>query len=245
MPDRSVRAERKCSLAVTAGNEKLPPGNTLVDDVYRQLKKDIIEEYLPAGKKINLNDLCARYGTSPTPIKQALNRLIAEGMVESIPRKGCRVRPFNWTWVDELFEIRLMMELYFAPQTADAVKTSPVLQSRFERNLEENLEVVWRYSSAEDYFRTYELDGQFHELLILASGNQTALRVYKGLNTHSFANYLYGRQPHSQTVNGILEHQAMYRSMREGDVEQLREQIKTHIENARNKIRLALKLAEI
>lgn len=98
-------------------NARLASTNTLVDEAYQSLKKDIIEEYLPAGEKINLNTLCTRYGTSPTPIKQALNRLIAEGLIESIPRKGCRVRPFNWAWVDERFEIRMMMELYFAPQT--------------------------------------------------------------------------------------------------------------------------------
>ncbi len=225
-------------------NVKLVSDNTLVDQVYHNIKKDVIEEYLPAGEKINLTDLCTRYGVSPTPIKQALNRLIAEGMVESIPRKGCRVRPFDWIWVNETFEVRLMMELYFAPQSAEGVQTSPALRARFEQNLEENLKMAWSYNTPEEYFRTYELDRQFHELLILASGNQTALRTYRGLNSHVFATYLFGRQPRSQTVNGILEHRAMYESMCAGDVEQLKSQVRVHVENAREKIRLALKLAE-
>lgn len=118
-------------------NARLASTNTLVDEAYQSLKKDIIEEYLPAGEKINLNTLCTRYGTSPTPIKQALNRLIAEGLIESIPRKGCRVRPFNWAWVDERFEIRMMMELYFAPQTTAAVKPArcfrPVLSKTWRK----------------------------------------------------------------------------------------------------------------
>lgn len=225
-------------------NIKLVSANTMVDEVYSYIKKDIIEEYLPAGKKIDMNNLCSRYGVSPTPIKQALNRLIAEGMVESIPRKGCRVSPFNWNRVDETFEIRLMMELYFAPQAIEAVKTSPALRERFERNLQENLKLAWKYDTPEEYFQTYELDRQFHELLILASGNQTALRTYRGLNAFAYSAYLFGRQPQSQTVNGILEHQVIYESICAGDVEQLRTQIQTHVENARNKIRLALKLVE-
>lgn len=225
-------------------NIKLVSANTLVDEVYGHIKKDIIEEYLPAGEKIDMNNLCSRYGVSPTPIKQALNRLIAEGMVESIPRKGCRVSPFNWTRVDETFEIRLMMELYFASQATEAVKTSPVLQERFERNLEENLKLAWNYATPEEYFRTYELDRQFHELLILASGNQTALRTYRGLNAFVYSTYLFGRQPRSQTVNGILEHQMIYESICTGNMEQLEAQIRAHVENARNKIRLALKLVE-
>ena len=66
----------------------LVSSNTLVDVAYHNIRKDIIEEYLPAGQKINLSDLCTRYGVSPTPIKQALNRLMAEGLVENIPARA-------------------------------------------------------------------------------------------------------------------------------------------------------------
>ena len=55
----------------------LVSSNTLVDVAYHNIRKDIIEEYLPAGQKINLSDLCTRYGVSPTPINQALNPLMA------------------------------------------------------------------------------------------------------------------------------------------------------------------------
>ena len=41
-----------------------------MDVAYHNIRKDIIEEYLPAGQKINLSDLCTRYGVSPTPIKR-------------------------------------------------------------------------------------------------------------------------------------------------------------------------------
>ena len=119
-----------------------------------------------------------------------------------------------------------------------------MLQERFEQNLEQNLKLAWSYDSPEEYFQTYDLDRQFHELLILASGNQTTLRIYRGLNSFVYSTYLFGRQPRSQTVSGILEHQAMYGSIRTGELEQLKTQIRAHVENARGKIRLALKVAE-
>lgn len=225
-------------------NTQIDASNTLVDISYHNIRKDITEEYLPAGKKISLNDLCERYGVSTTPIKQALNRLITEGLVESIPRKGWRVKPFSWSDIDELFELRLMMELNFAAQATAAVKTSSPLQDRFEQNLLENLALVHSYNTAEEFFRTYELDQQFHELFILSSGNSAALRIYKGLHSHSYAAYLFGKQPRPQTVNGILEHQAIYNAMQEGDVEAVRGLLESHIENARKKIQLFLKLQQ-
>lgn len=225
-----------------SGENRTILADTLVDAAYLSLRKDITEEYLPAGAKINLSDLCARYGVSPTPIKQAMNRLMAEGLVESIPRKGYRVRNFSWNEVDELFEMRMMMEIHFAPQAVAAVTTSPILQAKFEENLQKNMSLVQNFSSADEYFQTYEMDRQFHELFILASGNRIALRVYNGLNTHAYATYLFHKQPRPQTINGILEHQTIYNSMLAGDVDQVCSQIKAHIENARNKIQLSLKL---
>lgn len=227
-----------------SGDTQILSNNTLVDISYQNIRKDITEEYLPAGKKISLCDLCTRYGVSTTPIKQALNRLITEGLVESIPRKGWRVKPFSWNDVDELFELRLMMELNFAAQATIAVKTGSMLQTKFEQNLQENLALVQNYNTAEEFFRTYELDQQFHELFILSSGNSTALRIYKSLNSHSYAAYLFGKQPRPQTINGILEHQAIYKSMQEGNLEMVRSLLESHIENARKKIRLFLKLQQ-
>ncbi len=56
--------------------------------------------------------------------------------MENIPRKGCRVRPFNWSELDEIFELRLMMKVNFAPQATVSVQSTPQLQSRFEDNLQ-------------------------------------------------------------------------------------------------------------
>ena len=222
----------------------VPTPDTLVDIAYQNLRKDITVEYLPAGKKINLSHLCTRYGISPTPLKQALNRLIAEGLVENIPRKGCRVRKFSWTDASELFEMRLMMETHFAPQVTNAVRINSKLQSMFEANLKENLELAQNFQTAEEYFRTYALDQKFHELFILSSGNRTALRVYSGLYSHSYAAYLYGKQPRAQTISGILEHQEIYRTMLDGDAQKVRVLLQSHIENARKKILLFLKLQQ-
>ena len=216
--------------------------NTLVDFAYESIRKDITEEYLRASEKINLNQLCERYGISPTPIKQALNRLIVEGLVESIPRKGYRVRRINWREIDELFELRLMMELFFAPQVTQAVASNIIIQEKFEKNLEENTKLVQTYSTPQEYFKTYEMDQQFHELYILSSGNQAAIRTYKNLNTHTYAAYLFGKQPKSKTIEGIQEHQQIYDALRSGDVEEVRRRVALHNENARAKIQLTLKL---
>ena len=207
--------------------------STLVDYAYQNIRQEIITEALPADAKINLNDLCSRYQISPTPIKQALNRLIAEGLVDNIPRRGFRVHTVSWKEVDEMLEMRIMYELYFAEQATNAVRSDPSLQSKFEENLDVNMRLIEECSSTEEYFQVYEQDRQFHKLLIYAGGNSVAVRTYESLNTHAYAIYIYGRQPREETINGILEHRAIFEAMRDGDSERVHEHIKRHIENAR------------
>lgn len=219
--------------------------DTLVDFAYHEIRKDITEEFLKPGSKVKIKMLCERYNISQTPIKQALNRLMMQGLVENIPRRGYRVRRVTWNEIDEVLELRLMMELYLADKIIASINSNIVLQSKFESNLKENLELAENFKTADDYFRAYAMDQQFHELYIMSSGNHMALRTYKGLNTHAYATYLFGKQPQEKTVDGILEHQRIYESLREGNAAEAKKQLTIHTENAREIIHLSLKLGKL
>lgn len=218
---------------------------TLVDTAYRSIRKDIIEEVLPAGVKINFTQLSERYGVSPTPIKQAVNRLMAEGLIETVPHKGSIVRKMSLEEINEVFEIRLMMEIHFAPAVIQAVQQNLTIQQLFEKNIQKNTEMALTFSTVEEYFKTYEIDKQFHELFIFSSGNKSALRIYKSLNTHAYAASLYRKQPKDKTIEGIQEHKQIYEAMRADDQATVLRLIRLHHENARDKIQLALKLHAI
>jgi DNA-binding GntR family transcriptional regulator len=222
--------------------QKSSGGKTLVDFAYTHIRKDITAEMFKPGVKIRINELCERYKISQTPIKQALNRLIMAGLVENVPQRGYRIRRITGTEIDEIFEIRLMMELTFIPKVIRAVNSNSLLQEKFETNLRDNLALARDYSTTEDFLQTYALDQEFHELYVLAGGNHTALRMHKTLNTHAYAYYLYGKQPKEKTITGILEHRNIYESLKEGNEAIVREQLIIHSQNAREIISLSLKL---
>jgi DNA-binding GntR family transcriptional regulator len=218
---------------------------TLVDFAYNEIRKDITSDFLKQNSKVIIKSLCGRYGISPTPIKQALNRLIMQGLVENVPRKGYRIRRVTWNSIDEIFDLRLMMTVFFIPKVIISVNSNSELQKRFESNIEKNLELAKTYATAKEFLAVYELDQQFHELYIISSGNHTALRAYRGLNTHNYALSLYNRQPQEKTVEGILEHRRIYDALRQGDAGEVEKQLAVHDRNAREKIYLTLKLANL
>jgi DNA-binding GntR family transcriptional regulator len=167
------------------------------------------------------------------------------GLVENIPQRGYRIRHITWAEIDEIFELRLMMEIAFAPKVIPSVNGNSILQKKFETNLKDNLNLARNFTTTADFLETYSLDQQFHELFIMAGGNHTAFRMYRLLNTHAYSTYLYGEQPQEKTVSGILEHQCIYDEIRAGDMSELQKQLNIHTKNAREIIYFSLKLAHL
>ena len=75
---------------------------------------------LAPGDRLFLEGLAARYGVSMTPIRQALRRLEAEGLVVSVPRRGARVAPLTVAELEEIQLVRLGLEPFLARHGAEA-----------------------------------------------------------------------------------------------------------------------------
>ncbi|MCX7779802.1 MAG: GntR family transcriptional regulator [Negativicutes bacterium] len=209
---------------------------TLVDVAYKALKKDITERVLLPGQKIIIRELHERYGISETPIKQALNRMITEGLVESIPRKGIKVREVRWEEIEEIFDIRLMIETYYLKQIMQTFRQDPEVKAKFSNNLCEHMRIIENAADLNDYFQNYYLDQEFHQLFVKCSGNKRIMRIYSSLGTHDYAHYIYGRQGRDETIAGVKEHEAIFQALAAQDEKELRCCIETHIINAKKKI---------
>ena len=219
-----------------------PSSGNLIGYACENIKKDIIEGCLKPGGRIVVRELCERYNISGTPVKQALNRLVSEGLVESIPRRGMRVKAVTWSEICDILEMRRMMELYFADVVMRSLK-DPELHAPFEENLAEHLELARSSAGAVQYQRVYQLDQAFHRLYLQCAHNRKALQVFDTLNSHAYSTYLYGRQPRAKVVAGVTEHRVLWDALLEGDGQRARTAIARHFDNAKDIIFLTLKAA--
>ena len=78
---------------------------TLVDIICRNIRRDIIVGELIPGEKLMAKDLAEKYGTSETPVKLALNRMISEEVVENYPRQGMVIKPMTLSDAEEIFDL--------------------------------------------------------------------------------------------------------------------------------------------
>lgn len=214
---------------------------TLVEVAYKAIKQDIAERVFLPGQKLIARELHERYGISDTPIKLALSRLITEGLIENTPRRGINVKNIDGEDIEELLDIRKMVETYYATSILENFKRDVHVQQELLKNITEHKRIVEHGAGITDYFRVYSLDYEFHKMLIGCAGNKRIASVYDHLGTHVYAYHIYSRQSKEATVDGVREHENIYEALVAQDESRLRKCIELHLENAKVKIKGVLK----
>ncbi len=80
------------------------------DDVYGQIRAEILACVLKPGSLVQENDLALRYAVSKSPVRDALLRLQEQGLIEVLPRKGYRIKPISVADAAEMYEMRAILE---------------------------------------------------------------------------------------------------------------------------------------
>lgn len=83
---------------------------TLVDVVETRLRSDIINGTLPAGHRLRVDALRLRYETGATPVREALSRLLTEGLVDLSNNRGFRVPPLRYDDLLDISRVRALVE---------------------------------------------------------------------------------------------------------------------------------------
>lgn len=93
----------------------------LGDRAYEALRTDIVNLVLQPGTHLSEATLSASLGVSRTPVREALHRLVGDGLVESEPGRGYIVSPVAWQDVQEVFDMRRMAEGYASRMAAQRI----------------------------------------------------------------------------------------------------------------------------
>src|ERR671932_262027 len=138
---------------------------SLARRAYEALKQDILTCELAPGTQIFEGELAARYGTSKTPVREALSWLGQEGLVQVLPRRGYLVAPVTLRDVQEVFQLRLLLETAAAELAAEHVSEEGL------RQLKALVGVRYTYRDRASYARFLRANREFHVAVAEASGN--------------------------------------------------------------------------
>src|ERR1041385_1308877 len=87
-------------------NSHSPAGHRLSDLAHAKLRYAIVEGQLQPGTRLVERELCATFSMGRTPIREALARLAAEGLIESVPNAGFSVKYHTLEDIEEAYQIR-------------------------------------------------------------------------------------------------------------------------------------------
>ncbi|RMN96367.1 Transcriptional regulator GntR [Pseudomonas coronafaciens pv. coronafaciens] len=152
-----------------------PPNttNALAEDVYRRLKQEIFDFYLLPYDRFTETQLADRYQVSRTPVRDALYRLQREGYLDVEFRRGWSVRPLDFNQIDQLYDLRIVLECAAIERICASADVHPELTTLREHWL------IDRDSWQTDMQVVADLDEQFHTQLVAASGNLEMARIHQ------------------------------------------------------------------
>jgi len=196
------------------------------EDAYVRLKQCIMSGELLPGTQLSLLELAARYGMSRTPVRDALNALAQEGLVEVIPRRGYFVSGVTVRDVEDAFQLRLILESATAELAAPRISETEIERlSRLSR----------RYIAGdiESYRMFLDENREFHLSIARATGNRLLAEAVERVLDH-VQRFLVLRLDLSTDADEMLaEHRLLLHAFRARDVERAREAMRLAIEHAR------------
>lgn len=148
---------------------------TLADRAYEAIHEGIVTGVLAPGERLVLEDLAGKLDQSLTPIREALQRLEAVGLVENVPHRGARVTELSMTDLRELWEARLALEPLAIIGAARAF--SPHASDRARESLDRLRAAELR----EDFAAAWHAHTDFHFSLYEPSGSKWLLRLIRPL----------------------------------------------------------------
>ncbi len=161
-------------------------GFSLHDQVAERIRALIFDGQFEPGTFIDENALTEQWHISRTPLREALKVLAAEGLVELVPRRGCRVIEITETDADELFPIMALLEGRCA---LEATRQMSDADLRALQHLHDELE---RSAAAQDIDGYYQANHVFHSFVQRVANNRWLDRVTADLR--KFVRMLRGRQ---------------------------------------------------
>jgi DNA-binding GntR family transcriptional regulator len=206
----------------------------LTERTYQVLKSRILTRQLMPGARISVEEVAHALGVSRTPVGDALKRLAVEGLVEIQPRRGTFVTEVTARDVAELFDIRLVIELFAAKQLLADGGTPAFL-----RDVADPLATMRKAGTQDDYddYEAFiDADRNLHLELVRHSGNQRLMQIYSDLHVHmrvARTHYLDGVENACQAQK---EHEAILGALQRSDAAALEQALTEHIINVKTRM---------
>lgn len=206
--------------------KKIEQTETLADQAFNIIKQAIVHGELKQNETLPEEKLAKNLGISRTPLRDALNRLVAEGLITQHPGRPATVASFTKEKSLEYLELRSLLEVYNIEKTLDKFDDSFILA--LKENIEEQLDAIER----DNYHDFIELDREFHLLLASLNKNNELKTIIHRMNTGiNRAFLILSSTLSSSAKDAYQEHKEIVEALENQDIFLARNKMIVHLNN--------------
>ncbi|NLN48027.1 MAG: GntR family transcriptional regulator [Clostridiales bacterium] len=166
-----------------------------IGKVYDVLKDRILNCIYKPGELIFEKNIVNELGVSRTPVREALNILSGEGLVNIIPKKGVQITSLSVRKTKEIYEVRKILESYSISEALKHIKQSDLdYLSRLDQTLSDSV-------GSSDVNNIFKYGMDIHLYIANLSGNETLLKLLTLLRQESYRVYVYYLRQYMDSVS--------------------------------------------
>lgn len=230
-PARATAATPTRAAQESSGGVALRRPVRLGEEVYNAVYSQLMSHKIPPGGRISVDNLVRELGVSQTPIREALSRLEAQGLVVKTHLIGYSAADqLSNSRLDQLYELRLLLEPHVAGKAAQQMSDEAL--AALEQTAKQ-MEALDALDARIAYGKFAQLDSEFHDQIAAGSGNELAREALANLHTHV---HLFRLFHHAQaTREANEEHAQILDALRRRDPIAAQEAMRSHVERSRGR----------
>ncbi|WP_052745639.1 GntR family transcriptional regulator [Allosalinactinospora lopnorensis] len=198
----------------------------LSERVYESIRTAIVRCELSPGESVRDRDLAEQLGVSRTPVRQALSRLQALGLVSGHEGGSWSVAPMTDHDIHELFELRRALE----PLGLDHAQADPDIEATEIEEIASSFDEFGDTIDVAEYPHYFMVDHEFHRKLVALSRNQRVHRFYAVVESEiDRGRHFLSTGWHGRVDETLREHRAVCEALRNRDYDTARDALISHL----------------
>ena len=203
-----------------------------VDKAYRSIREGILRGLFAPGAHIRAQDLAAATGLSRTPVREAMRRLHAEGMIQIIANRGAFVSSWSERDIVQIYDLRVLLEGFAAESAAATITESQLAELRAQAD--EMSELVELEPAP--YEAIAEVNNRFHRGILAACGNTRMEDLLSAIVEVPITIRTFRHYSRADLRRSANQHHDLVSALAAGDGAWARSVMATHILSARHSL---------
>jgi DNA-binding GntR family transcriptional regulator len=202
--------------------------SSLTEQVYMLIVNKIQNNELRHGDRLNIEELAREFNASRTPVREAINRLIQEGLVEQVHNAGPRIVTLSKRQIMDLIFTNATLFTGVSESLASIAEKDRIEKDRIIGELADNIEMQKKYLEKSNSDKFFIYASEFHKVLINHCENQKLKQLTMLTQIQIEMCVLYYLKDDFNRKKSLEDHERLLRFFEAGDTENLISGMKAH-----------------